>query len=70
MAKTAKKSVKPAKKASKGAGWAHPYQCNTLLSEEQDEALTELSKLLREPKSAVVRTAIMNLHEKEVGKLR
>ncbi len=45
-----------------------PYQCNVLLSKEEDDAVTELSIQLEKNKSDVVRLAIMKLHAKEVGK--
>jgi hypothetical protein len=63
MPKTAEKPGKVPKR-----NLVRPYQCNTLLSKEEDDALTELSVARNENKSTVVRTAIMKLHTKEVGK--
>jgi hypothetical protein len=63
MAKTEEKAAKVAKR-----DLARPYQCNVLLSKEEDDAVSELALVRNENKSTVVRVAIMKLHAKEVGK--
>jgi hypothetical protein len=63
MAKTAESRPKTAKR-----DLARPYQCNVLLSLEEDQAVSQLSIQLKKNKSDVVRLAIMKLHAKEVGK--
>jgi hypothetical protein len=63
MAKTAETRAKVAKR-----DLVRPYQCNVLLSKEEDDAVTALSVQLEKNKSDVVRLAIMKLHAKEVGK--
>jgi hypothetical protein len=63
MAKTEEKAAKVAKR-----DLVRPYQCNVLLSKEEDDAVSELALVRNENKSTVVRVAIMKLHAKEVGK--
>lgn len=62
----AKSVERPAKVAKRDL--VRPYQCNVLLSKEEDDAVTELALARKENKSTVVRVAIMKLHQKEVGK--